>query len=1071
MKYLSMFLLLLLLATAVNAAKVAETRVALIGDSKEANILADLALVKLSDDKNITFLERAEIVKILQEHKLVNWSKDSNEMIRLGEILNVELFAVLHIEENQYFFVVFDAKSAIRLIDQQLSGNSTEQLVDVMATSLKQAAAKLYAKKAFKKVTLFSIRNVELSRDKDADCHKLASRLVSAIGRMPDFAVIESRYIGLINEERELTDIAPSLSQASFLLSLDFYQSDTPDKTLVRAQVNMPGKEQKLFSINCDLKTLQIPPEEIQDIVAYMRQETQATPISPADEAARYYAEFKDTFGMKKYIERLAKIEAAVAYDNSNRNYQQCLLQTLAGCALQEYYDKQSRQSPEEKIISYLDRMERWDRLMSRYGFDLEQINSPYLHFTVSYDPLLDSINGFDPLNGNHWTVPDFSEAIRQRIIEFHRRYVYRLHTKCRLEHWMDSKTKLTSCGEMFCFDRDLTEMMKMYYPSQEEYWTQCILLMKLYLSKTAQAPEEITDKNINGLVVSWNFWNRFFVCFKNIPADSDQFEELRKIAETGMSHPWPFVRLHSSFAIYLATAQKTPSKSEAALTEFMVRMAAMFQSFPQAKEKNNSLINLYYVARSLTGGALTCVKIPSNSFYIQMKKKLLNIMVQRHEMYFPLLYSVVSDFYDSKSYDMVKQLFEYLNAGKWQMIGDEDKKSAIISANDRINLFLAKHLTANPLEDKTVKQLPFKVTQLISFKHHAINAVFGDSERYIYWIAFNREKSLLEAHCYDTISKQIREIGQNISVSSLGLTENRIAVGENYLAFSIEWLHLVIVYNLKTGETIKLTTPFEQPKEIAIIDNTLLVWCNKDCYLLKYQLPSLKYKIIYSANRRYTPSDTFDNQTVSFDMMIPDQKRKRIVIVLSGYNLKQPGWWYYYPEQDKFEYVGHYPSYSFCRWTKISEDSILLPLANYCFIFDLKSNTKELLFYALYPDSANAQSIKKNFELDYGANARVTLNSFTTSFSFPAGTIAGNYFWSNAPWHRIDLTSGTKTFYATTPDVDDRALLLRTTNDLNTLLLVNARGIFNLHSIQDDMEKKLLNTDDNKAHVKKAKE
>ena len=109
MKYLSMFLLLLLLATAVNAAKVAETRVALIGDSKEANILADLALVKLSDDKNITFLERAEIVKILQEHKLVNWSKDSNEMIRLGEILNVELFAVLHIEENQYFFVVFDA--------------------------------------------------------------------------------------------------------------------------------------------------------------------------------------------------------------------------------------------------------------------------------------------------------------------------------------------------------------------------------------------------------------------------------------------------------------------------------------------------------------------------------------------------------------------------------------------------------------------------------------------------------------------------------------------------------------------------------------------------------------------------------------------------------------------------------------------------------------------------------------------------------------------------------------------------------------------------------------------------
>ncbi len=1050
MKWLSLFLLLFL-ALGLNAAKVA-----LIGDSNEANLVADLVLTKLSDDENITFLERMELVKIIQEQKLTNWSQDSNEMIRLGKILNVELFAVLHIEDKQYSFVVFDAKSAIRLVDQQLSENSTEQMVDVMAAMLKQASAKLHVTKTLRKVTLFSIRNVELSRDKDADCHKVASRLMSEIGRLPGFAVIESRYIGLINEERELTDITPSLSQASFLLSLDFYQSDTPGQSLIRAQVNTPGKEQKLFSMNCDLKTLQIPPEAIQDIVVYMRQETKGASISSAEEAARYYAEFKDTFVLKKYIERLAKIEAAVAYDNSNRNYQQCLLDTLAGCAQQEYYDMQSKRSPEEKVMRYLDQIERWDRLMSRYGFNLNQVNP------MGYNPLLHSINGFDPLNGNHWTIPDFSEATRQRIIEFHSRYVYRLHAKCRLEYWMAPKTKLTSQGEMFCFDRDLTEMMNMYYPSQRECWTQCILLMKLYLGKTAQAPEEITNKNINGLVLSWHFWNRFFVCFKNIPADNDQFEELRKIAETGMSHPWAFVRLYSSFALYLTAAKVTPSKSEAALTEFMDRMTAIFQLFPPGKE-NNSLINLYHVADLLTGGALTWVKIPSNSFYIQMKKKLLDTMMQRHEMYFPLLYSVVTDFYDRKSYDMVKQLSEYLNAGKWQMIGGEDKKSAIISANDRIKLFLAKHLTANQLEDKTVRQLPFKVTKLIPFKHHAINAVFSDSERYIYWIAFNHESSSLEARCYDIISGQIREIGQNISVNPAKLTENSIAVGKNYLAFSIEWLHLVIVYNLETGKTIKLTPPFEQPKEIAIIDNTLLVWCNKDYYLLKYQLPSLKYKIIYSANRRYTPSDIFDNQTVSFDIMIPEQKRNRIVILLSGYNLKQPGWWYYYPEQDKFEYVGHYPSYSFCRWTKISEDSILLPLANYCFILDMKNNTKELLFYALHSDSASAQSMKRNFELDYGTNARVTLNSFTSSFSLSAGTIAGNYFWSNTPWYRIDLTTGTKTFYATTPDVNDRALLLRTTNNLNTLLLVNAKGIFNLHSIQDDMENKLLATDNNR--------
>jgi hypothetical protein len=1054
-KLVTILLILLAICTGVTAKK----KVALIGNSTEADKIADLALGDFSNHEKITLLERESINKVIKEHKLANWSHNSKDRIQLGKLLNVDLFAVLQVKDERCKFVVFDAHSAVRIIDQQFPANSIEQQTNKIVEFLEQATVKLALKNRLRKVTLFSVRNVELPRNADTFCRNLAAKLVRKIGELPNFAVIESRYIGLINKERELTQVIPSLSQASFLFNVDFYQSDIKNKTLIKLAITVPGQKSTHFTMNCNLKTLQIPSTKFKEIISYLRQEHQKSKISHKDEAARYHAEFKETFGKKKYAERLSKIEAAVAYDSSNRLYQRNLLQTLAGCALQEYSDKNNQRGAEGKINRYLDLMERWDKLLVLYNFSPDKVNSPHLHFMMLYFPLLRSINGFDPLNNNHYKIPDFSEETKQRLAVYHQRYIDHMQDKYRLKYWANPKVKLNNRQDMFYFDRELTPLTKMHYHSQSKYLSQFIPLLKLYLKKTAQTDEHFTDENVNGRVISWHFWNRFFVCFKNTPVNSSQFAALEEVAQTATTHPWSFVRLYGTFALYAADAKRNPNQSEKALNQFFKRMTAIFKTLPE-KENSDSLINLYYVSRLLCSGALTWVKVPNQShFYTIMKSRLLKIMQQRNEMYFPLARSAFYKINDKKNYNSVKQFLVYLNSEKWEMIGRKMNSSSIKFVDDKINRKLAAYLSRNPQLREAEETQPFTVDQLKSFKSLALNVAISDSGQYIYWSSWNNNK--IEMYRYNTVSMQSQKIGESISLSKISRYVN-IALGEKHLAISIKNINLVIIYDLKTGKTTKLTIPFEKPSHIAIINNNLLVWCAKDNNLLQYQLPSLTYKVIYSANRRHTDADPFSNQTVSFNTMFADQKRKRVVIILSGYNLKKPGWWYYYPAQQKFEYISRYRhSFKHC-WTKLTPDKVLLASANYSFILNLKNSTKELLFYALSPNRSEtyAQRRKSNFEKYYGVKARVTLKSFTTRSTLSAGTIANNYFWSNLPWYRINLTTGEKNFYPSSGKVNTPALILHTINNGKSLLLVNAYGIFKLNLKEKESAAKIMSAE-----------
>ena len=1031
MRKLFFVLLLSCIGILVQAAPV---KIALIGNSPETDKATDIALAELSKESEIILLERKEINKITAEHKLSSWSQGSNEIIRLGKLLNVDIFAVLLSENKDYFFVVFDAKSAVRLIDQQLSGKSPEALAANIGATLKQTIPKLQKENSLRKITLFSIRNVELPRNKDVICNKIAAKLVRKIGQLPDFAVIEGRYIGLINKERELTQISSSLSQASFLLNIGFYQSDIKDHTLIKLEIKVPGQESKHFTNTCNLQTLQISQQKINKIVNYMRQTKQKIKISPKAEAARYYEEFKNIFGKRKYTERLSKIEAAVAYDNSNRKYQQELLRTIAGTALEEFEDKKNTQNPERKINLYLDYMERWDKLTTRYKFNPHEVSAPYLHISMCYKPLLRSINGFDPLNGNHWKIPAFSEATHKRISNLHHRYVRNFQKQYRLAYWMKADTKLSNTYNMHSFSKDLNILIDLYYPSQNEYLRQSIPILELYLKKTAQSKEPIAG------ISAWHFWNRFFVCFKNFSANSSQFTELEKISEAARKHPWPFIKLYGTFALYLSETKKNPTQYPKSLDNFLNRMTNIFNHLPK-KQDNPSLNNLYKATQLISCGSTTWVKIQNKlQFQQQMKDKLIAIMKQRREAYFPLLDSIASKISSKQSYDLLKTISNYLNSRKWHRIGIKNNKSTLKFMKEKISYQLVKYLNRNPQLQKSEEKQVFSFTKLLPFKHKIINVATCALGRYIYWSRYEDRK--IKIYSYDTVKNKTREIGKGITVDNNIVHEN-IATAKNYLAISLQRLNLVIVFNLKTGKTTKISLPFERPKHIAIVDDNLLVWCAKDKNLLQYQLPSSKYKVIYASNRPQSSSDPFDNAKIyRLRTMLPDQKRERAVLFLLSRN--RSGLWYYYPKQQKFEYASQYPAGLNEEWTKLNQDEVLFPSSRYSILLNLSNNTKKLLFYVSY-SSRHSQRRQKSFEYRYGLKTKIALNMLSSHYTLSAATIAGNYFWISSPWRRINLTTGERTFYATPKEINNRALLLLTIND-KTLLLVNTKGIFKLH-------------------------
>ncbi len=293
----------------------APVKVALIGDRE----VCEPATMELSGFSEIELLERAEIDKVLGEHKLT-FAGDAELLRRFP---HADLCAlVFRAGKNHPFrFRVINAKNGYLLADRLLPEQAPEK---TLAECLLFAAGKLSGTGA-KPVALGVVRRVAgVSKEGTAS---LVFTLSEGLTNTPDIQLLERGHLGAVLNERELSGSSLPLAPSTVLihlevmpgaekktLNVDFSLSDASGKNFVREKVTV-SDGQELYRVIC--RRLNAVPQEFSG--------------NRKSEAAQYFREFREF--LRLHIESInmfpricdeaaSLIDAALALDPDNPLYQ-----------------------------------------------------------------------------------------------------------------------------------------------------------------------------------------------------------------------------------------------------------------------------------------------------------------------------------------------------------------------------------------------------------------------------------------------------------------------------------------------------------------------------------------------------------------------------------------------------------------------------------------------------------------------------------------------------------------------------------------------------------------------------
>ncbi len=349
----------------------------------------DLVMAELSNDRRITFLERKEIEKILQEHKLKVTSHAPEQLNKYFP--HADLFVIISTvgdakNNSPSGLLIFDAKNSFRLHDsalpRELEKAAGESSKFLLAALDKQSSAKTH------RLAISVVRDLTTSdASRKYASARLAAMLERRLGESPDIQVLEREYLENIVAERRLTEQQYPLGASAILLVLEFTYVPKPETTnLTLSLYTTDNKLLQTFNYpDCNDSIEGTLDKLTSDIGKYLNTTVSQENIDSKSEAARFFAEYKSlrSLGLSRH-EASRKLYAALALDGRHADYRREEM---------VYHAMELGKMPWDKRLDTL-----WKHLQSMKEFVQEYPDDDVLHTSIGDSTFIENLNRATPL-------------------------------------------------------------------------------------------------------------------------------------------------------------------------------------------------------------------------------------------------------------------------------------------------------------------------------------------------------------------------------------------------------------------------------------------------------------------------------------------------------------------------------------------------------------------------------------------------------------------------------------------------------------------------------------------------
>lgn len=190
--------------------------------------MTDIAIAELSNDKDIELLERSQIRKILDEHKLNVSGLGVSELKKYFP--HGDIFVMINPDRT----VIFNAKNGFRLADEK-NGNTS----DLIRKSIKKRHA---VNPVF--LSIITIRDVGIPKRMKSKIEEVVTNLERKLMEFDNIQMLERNRLGAVNLERDVSGTAFELTPSAKLLSMEFEAGSSAEEVKIKIIISDLAKKE-----------------------------------------------------------------------------------------------------------------------------------------------------------------------------------------------------------------------------------------------------------------------------------------------------------------------------------------------------------------------------------------------------------------------------------------------------------------------------------------------------------------------------------------------------------------------------------------------------------------------------------------------------------------------------------------------------------------------------------------------------------------------------------------------------------------------------------------------------------